>query len=59
MKFFLQRAKAIAASAAALGVPILIPVIEKSIGFDIPTTWEAALLVAVTGGAVYRVPNSK
>lgn len=57
MDFLLQRAKAFAAAFATGLVPVFISAIEKASGFDIPGSWEAWLLIAVTGLVVHQVPN--
>ncbi len=57
MNFFLERLKAFAAAFAVAVVPALITAAEKASGFDIPVSWEAWLLAAVTGLFVYAVPN--
>ena len=57
MDWILQRAKAFAGALAVAFVPAVITAFEKSFGFDVPASWEAWALAAVTGLFVYAVPN--
>jgi hypothetical protein len=57
MDWVLQRAKAFIAAVAVGVVPVIISAAEKASGFDIPATWEAWLLLMVTGLTVYATPN--
>lgn len=57
MDWFLQRAKAFVAALAVGIVPVLISALESASGFDIPSSWEGWLLLAVTGLVVHQVPN--
>lgn len=57
MDWILQRAKAFAAALAVGIVPVIISAAEKASGFDIPASWEAWLLLAVTGLVVHQTPN--
>jgi hypothetical protein len=57
MNFILERAKAFVAAFAVGLVPVIIKAFETASGFDIPASWEATLLVAVTGLLVHQVPN--
>ncbi len=59
MDFILQRAKAFAAVFATGMVPVLVKAVEQASGFDVPATWEAWILVTVTGLVVHQVPNKK
>jgi hypothetical protein len=59
MDFILSRAKAFIAALAVGVVPVVISAAESASGFDIPASWEAWLLMLVTGLAVYQVPNKK
>jgi Mn2+/Fe2+ NRAMP family transporter len=57
MNFILERAKAFVAAIAVGLVPVIIKAFETSSSFDIPPTWEAAIMVFVTGLLVHQVPN--
>ena len=57
MDFILQRAKMFAGAFAAGIVPVAIKAFETASTFDIPATWEAAILVFVTGLFVHQTPN--
>jgi hypothetical protein len=57
MDWILQRAKAFAAALAVGVVPVIISAAEKATGFDIPASWEAWVLLAVTGLVVHQTPN--
>jgi hypothetical protein len=59
MDFILERAKAFAALLAVGLVPVIIKAAEAASSFDIPASWEAWLLAAVTGLIVHQVPNKK
>lgn len=59
MNFILERLKAFAAAFAVAIVPALITATETATGFDIPASWEAWIMVAVTGLFVHAVPNKK
>lgn len=55
--WFLARAKAFAAVAAAPIAGAIIKGVEAAVGVDIPTELEITIIGLVTGGIVYRVPN--
>jgi hypothetical protein len=57
MDFILQRAKAFVAAIAVGIVPLLISSFEVATKFDVPASWEAWLLLTVTGLVVHQVPN--
>ena len=57
MNFFLERLKAFGAAFAVAVVPALIGAAETASGFDIPASWEAWIMVAITGLVVHQVPN--
>ena len=57
MDWILQRAKAFVAALAVGIVPVIITAAETATGFDIPASWEAWILLAVTGLVVHQTPN--
>ena len=59
MDWILERAKAFVATLAAGIAPVIIAALEKSFGFDIPASWEFAIIAAITGLFVHQVPNKK
>ena len=57
MDWIFERAKMFAGAFAAAIIPAAIKAFETASGFDIPGTWEVAILTFVTGYFVYKVPN--
>lgn len=57
MDFILERAKAAAGFFMAGLAPLLIHTVETATSFDIPATWEAAIVMFLTGLVVHQVPN--
>lgn len=57
MDWILQRAKAFVAAVAVGVVPVIITSFETATTFDIPASWEAWILLVVTGLVVHQTPN--
>lgn len=52
-----SRSKAFIGAASVAVLTTLIKTFETTYGVDVPATWEAAILAAVAGLLIERVPN--